>query len=142
MIDRLRRDGVRTIAFDLVFDHRSSDAAGDLALLAAADRAREKLVLAANATNSRGQTNVLGGIANQRAGGFGVGSALFPPASDGAVRRVPARVEGLQSFAVAAALSAGVPPSRLGRLFDGGSQWIDFPGPAGSTCRPSRSSTS
>jgi CHASE2 domain-containing sensor protein len=130
LIDRLRRDGVHTIAFDLVFDHASVDPAGDLALLQAADRARGRLVLAANATDSHGQTAVLGGIANQRAGGFRVGSALFSPSSDGDVRRVSRSVEGLQSFAVASVLSAGVSPTRLPALFDGGSQWIDFPGPA------------
>ena len=45
------------------------------------------------------------------------------------IRRVPEQVEGLQSFAAAAARSAGLSAARVRSLFDDGSQWIDFPGP-------------
>ena len=58
---RLLRDGARTVAFDLIFDHPSNDPGADLALLDAAKRAGHRLVLAANATNSTGGTFVLGG---------------------------------------------------------------------------------
>jgi CHASE2 domain-containing sensor protein len=132
MIDRLREDGARTIAYDLVFDS-ASDPTDDLDLYEAAARARGRLVLAsiASSINGNGTTNVLGGVAHQRAGGFSVGSADFEEASDGAVRRVPAQIEGVQSFATASARASGVTAATLASEFDDGSQWIDFPGPAG-----------
>ena len=89
------------------------------------------LASTAAAVNGNGTTNVLGGVAHQRAAGIGVGSADFEEASDGAVRRVPAEIEGVQSFAAATARASGVPAATLRSEFDGGSQWIDFPGPAG-----------
>jgi CHASE2 domain-containing sensor protein len=132
MIDRLRKDGAKTIAYDLIFDSRT-DNTDDLDLLNAAARAHGRLVLAAQASdvNGNGTTNVLGGIKNQRSAGFSVGTALFSEDSDGAVRRLPEQVEGVQSFAVAAARDAGLSARALRADFDGGSQWIDFPGPVG-----------
>jgi CHASE2 domain-containing sensor protein len=132
MLDRLREDGARTIAYDLVFDS-ASDPTDDLDLYDAAARARGRLVLASTAAsvNGNGTTNVLGGVAHQRAAGIRVGSADFEEASDGAVRRVPEAVEGVQSFAAATAAGSGVTAATLESEFDGGSQWIDFPGPAG-----------
>jgi CHASE2 domain-containing sensor protein len=132
IIRRLLRDGVRTIAFDLVFASPTSPSQ-DLALFDAAKHARGHLVLAADATNGHGATFVLGGIANQRAAGVSVGSANLVVASDGTLRRVPFRIPdsaaGIQSFAVAGARSAGVSRAALRALFDEDSQWIDFPGP-------------
>jgi CHASE2 domain-containing sensor protein len=130
LIDQLRRDGARTVAFDLVFDHMT-DNKDDLALYEAAARDHGHLVLAGTATNDAGQTYVLGGVANQRAAGVAVGSALFPEASDGAVRQIPAAVEGLESFARVVASDSGVASAKLRGLFSGGPVWIDFPGPAG-----------
>jgi CHASE2 domain-containing sensor protein len=132
MIDQLRRDGAKTIAYDLVFD-TASDPKDDLDLYDAAARAHGHLVLAAIATakNGNGSTYVLGGVAHQRAVEASVGSANFIPDSDGAIRQLPEAVKGLQSFAVAAAANAGVPTSTLQSDFAHGSQWIDFPGPAG-----------
>jgi CHASE2 domain-containing sensor protein len=124
LIDALVRDGARAIAFDLIFDHKTTPAS-DLALYQAAVRAGHRLVLAANASNGHGQTNVLGGHID----GFLVGSANFSPDAGGIIRRVPERIDGLQSFAVGTARSAGLSAARVRSLFDGGSQWIDFPGP-------------
>jgi CHASE2 domain-containing sensor protein len=136
MIDRLREDGAKTIAYDLVFDTASAYPQDDLKLFEAAERAHGHIVLAAQATatNGSGATNVLGGVSNQRRAGVSVGSANFPVASDGAVRQVPEKVparHGVQSFAVAVALDSGIPASTLRSEFHHGSQWIDFPGPAG-----------
>ncbi len=130
MIDRLRRDGARTVAFDLVFDH-GTDNFDDLALYDAAWRDHGRLVLAGTATNSRGETFVLGGLANQRAAGVSVGSVFFPEDTDGSVRRIPWSVEGLQSFAAATARDAGLSAHGLRAMFAGGPVWIDFPGSAG-----------
>jgi CHASE2 domain-containing sensor protein len=133
MIDALRRDGAKTIAYDLIFDSASDNPQYDLDLLNAAARAHGHLVLAAQASdvNGNGTTAVLGGVAHQRKAGVSVGTALFSEDSDGAVRRLPEQVEGVQSFAVAAARDAGVSARALRAEFDDGSQWIDFPGPVG-----------
>ena len=130
MIDRLREDGARVIAYDLVFDS-ASDPRDDLALFRAAERARERLVLAADATNAAGQTFVLGGVANQRTAGVSVGSVNYPDDRDGVVRRIPFTVEGLQNYAVAVVRAAGRPERRVRALFNAGPVLIDFPGPAG-----------
>jgi CHASE2 domain-containing sensor protein len=130
VVDRLREAGARTIAFDLVFAGQT-DQTDDLRLFDAVRRTRGRTVVAGTATNASGQSNVFGGPQVQRAAGVGVGSALFPVDHDGTIRRVPESVEGLQSFAVAAARGAGLPSARLRSLFSARSQWIDFPGPAG-----------
>ena len=129
LIDTLRRDGARTIAVDLLFEH-GTDNADDLALYDAAKRAHGHIVLAGTATDARGDTYVLGGVANQRAAGIAVGSAYFPEDTDGSVRRIPAAVEHLQSFAGAIARTSGIGASALAGDFTGGYAWIDFPGPA------------
>jgi len=130
MIDQLRRDGAKVIAYDLAFES-ASDNYDDLKLYDAAARAHGHLVLAAtaSATNGSGATFVLGGVANQRRAGVAVGSANFLVASDETIRSVPEKVDGTQTFAVAAARTAGIPQSTLQSEFSNGSQLIDFPGP-------------
>jgi CHASE2 domain-containing sensor protein len=130
MIDRLRKDGARVIAYDEVFD-AGTYAAADSALLEAAGRVHGRLVLAATATNSLGQTFVLGGVLHQQQVGAAVGTALFPEDADGRVRHVPYAVERLKSFAVETALTAGLPAASIGRIFGRGPLLIDYPGPAG-----------
>ena len=130
VIDRLRAAGAKTIAFDLVFSGQT-DQADDLALFDAVKRTGGRTVVAGTATNARGQSDVFGGPQVQRQAGVDVGSAYFPEGHDGSIRQVPESVEGLQSFAVAAARRAGLSAKRVRSLFSGGSQWIDFPGPAG-----------
>jgi CHASE2 domain-containing sensor protein len=129
VIDRLREDGARTIAFDLVFTG-PTDQTDDLALFNAVKRTRGRTVVAATATNAKGQSDVFGGPQVQREAGVIVGSVNFPEDHDGSIRSVPESIEGLQSFAVAAARNAGLPAARVRTLFDNGSAWIDFPGPA------------
>ncbi len=130
VIDRLREAGARTIAFDLVFAGQT-DETDDLSLFDAAQRTRGRTVVAGAATNASGQSDVFGGPQVQREAGVRVGSALFPVDHDGTIRHMPESVEGLQSFAVAAARGAGLSATRVRSLFTAGSQWIDFPGPAG-----------
>lgn len=125
MIDLLRRDGARVIAYDLIFDGRGPSARQDRQLLRAANLAANRLVLAGAATNQAGRTFVLGGAA------LTVGSALFSLDVNGEISRVAARPGGFQSFAAAAARLAGVSAASLRSTFSGGPVWIDFPGPAG-----------
>ncbi len=131
MIERLLRDGARVIAYDLIFDGPSASPAQDLALLRAAERARGRLVLAGDAIDSAGHTNVLGGFAHQREAGVTVGSALFATDSDGVIRRLSENPGGFESFAIAVARRAGLSAARIHALFAAGPLWIDFPGPAG-----------
>jgi len=132
MIDQLRHDGAKVIAFDLAFESKS-DNYDDLKLYNAAARARGRLVLAAtaSATNGSGATYVLEACRISRPPASGSGAPTFSVASDAAIRSVPETVKGTQSFAVATALAAGVPRSTIASEFSGGTQWIDFPGPAG-----------
>ncbi|HUB75811.1 MAG TPA: CHASE2 domain-containing protein, partial [Solirubrobacteraceae bacterium] len=132
MIDLLRRDGARVIAYDLVFDHAGPYPRQDLELFAAARRAGHRLVLAGGATNAAGQTFVLGGPAHQREAGVSVGSIYFVPDSDGVIRRAPYEVQGLPAFAAQSAIAAGEARSRVRALYGSrGSLPIAFPGPAG-----------
>jgi CHASE2 domain-containing sensor protein len=132
MIDKLRRDGARVIAYDLVFDHAGPDPSQDVELFDAAQRAGAKLVLGGGATNRAGQTFVLGGSAHQRDAGVHVGSIYFEPDLDGVIRRAPYRIQGLRSFAAQSAIAEGRSPAAVRALYgSGGSIWIDFPGPAG-----------
>ena len=74
---------------------------------------------------------MLGGAANQRRAGVAVGSANFLEDSDGSIRRVPAAVQRLRSFAATTALLSGLPARELRGEFASGPAWIDFPGSAG-----------
>ena len=122
LIDRLRQAGSGVIAFDIELRGRSRPAADDDALVRAIDRA-DNVVLAATATDGDGRTAVLGG-ANLRRFGARPGIALFPPDPDGAIRRLPIAVDGVDSFGIAAAESfVGHPFGRSGVA------WIDYAGP-------------
>src|SRR3954464_7169051 len=59
VIDRLRKDGAKVIAYDVQFTE-PTDAANDLALFDAADRAHN-VVFATTEANEKGETAVLGG---------------------------------------------------------------------------------
>src|SRR4051794_40440465 len=65
VIDRLRRDGAKMIAYDVQFTEPSGDtdedARQDNALIRAVGRAGDRLVLATTVANQRGEHNVLGG---------------------------------------------------------------------------------
>ena len=130
MIDLLRSDGAKVIAYDLIFGGPSASPAQDRDLLRAALAAHGHLVLAADASNGAHQTPVLGGRP-----GITVGSALFSYDANGDISEIAARPGGIESFAAVSARLAGLPASDLRSLFAGGPVPIDFPGPAG-TVRP------
>ncbi|HLW95137.1 MAG TPA: CHASE2 domain-containing protein [Solirubrobacteraceae bacterium] len=132
MIDALRRDGARTIAYDLVFDTGTAPF-DDLALYDAVGRDHGHVVLAADATarGGSGATYVLGGVAHQRAVGATIGTAEIPTDTDGTITHIPEAVKGLHSFAYATAAISGVAQATLSSEFEGGSAWLDPPGPAG-----------
>jgi adenylate cyclase len=138
LIDRLRRDGAKVIAFDVLFTEPSANPDEDDRLIRAVGRARN-VVLSAIETNGHGRTNVFGGI---DLGQFGArpGVTLFPTDPGAIVRRVPYEVGGVESFSIAAAeryLGRPIPASELG----GTSAWIDYSGPEGTIPAVSYSDT-
>lgn len=128
MIDILRRDGARVIAYDVQFSE-PTDPTDDGALYDAVARAGN-VVLATTEVDAEGRTNVLGGPANLRAANAVAATANLPADPGGVIRRYPARMLGMDSFAVAVARRAGRTVA-AGR-FEAGSAPIDFRGGPGS----------
>jgi HD-GYP domain-containing protein (c-di-GMP phosphodiesterase class II) len=128
VIDLLRADGARAIAYDVQFTEPSNSARNDLKLYDAVTHARN-VVLATTVVDAAGKANVFGGAANVRAAHAVVGTANLPADGGGVIRRYAHTMLGLPSFAVAAARMAGhaVAPGR----FHDGTALIDFRGPPG-----------
>jgi adenylate cyclase len=127
VIDRLRRDGARVIAYDVQFTEET-DPEEDNALILAARRAGN-VVFATSRVGPRGETDVFGGpegvaFARATVGSTNVGSV------SGRVYRFRRAENRVPSFPVAAARRAGRPagPSDFD---DDGEAWIDFAGPPG-----------
>jgi CHASE2 domain-containing sensor protein/predicted Ser/Thr protein kinase len=128
VIDRLRRDRARLIAFDIEFN-RPTTAAQDDALIDAAQRARP-VVFATTLIDRSGRTEVLGGALIRRQIGARAGATAALPDSSGVIRRLPYSVNGLPSFSVViAALRRGRPVDRA--AFTHGGALIDYLGPSG-----------
>jgi adenylate cyclase len=123
VIDRLRAAGARLVVLDVQFTERTVPRE-DNALVAALGRARPT-VLGASEVDARGRTNVLGGVANQRAFGVRVGSVNFRLEPGGVYRRLPYAVDRLKTLPVVAAGVAGRPAAPFGE------HWIDYAGPPG-----------
>ncbi len=127
MVDRLRSDGVKQIAYDAQFTE-PSDPRDDNALVAAVDHTPH-VVLSTSETGPGGRTNVFGGDAVLHRIGARAGFTAFNLDRSGEIRRVPYEAQGLISFAVAAVQSAG--DTLVSRSqFPGGSAWIDYYGPS------------
>ena len=121
-ITRLAAAKPKAIAYDIQLSDLTTQK-DDEAMAAALDAAGP-VVLATTRNDAAQGPDVL-----FEGGGITAGHAAFPDTPDNVFRRVPYSVEGLRSFAVAAATAAaGRPVSRDG--FDGGAL-IDYAGPAG-----------
>jgi adenylate cyclase len=129
VIDTLRRDGARVIAYDFQFTEPTVPEE-DNALIRAVARAGN-VVLPTSRTERGGAVDVLGKDGARRAHAV-VASPDFPrsAARGGVIRRLPYANGVLPAFAVAAVeRSTG---RRLDRSrFAGDGAWIDFAGPAG-----------
>jgi adenylate cyclase len=127
VIDRLRRDGAKIIAYDLEFTE-PTDVEEDNALFDATRRAGN-VVLATSRVGPRGQTDVFGGPEGVREARATVGSTNLDTIS-GRVYRFLHDENGLPSFPVAAAERAtGRPVGREHFDDDDDQAWIDFAGP-------------
>jgi adenylate cyclase len=129
VIDRLRRAGAATIAYDVQFTE-PTEVEEDNALIEAIGRAGN-VVLSTTEVDAGGASNVLGGEEVLRSVRARAGSTIIHQDTGGVLRRFPFEVEGLRSLAVAAVeRDRDRPVSREG--FDGGGEaWIDFHGPPG-----------
>jgi adenylate cyclase len=132
VIDALKGDGARVIAYDVQFTERT-DVDSDNALVLAARRAGN--VVFATTETDNGRSNVLGGAEALAFARAGSGNALFPGQTNGVYRRLPYEVEGLRSFAAVTAERASgkkVDPGRY-QAKEGGARtaWIDYAGPPG-----------
>jgi adenylate cyclase len=130
VVDRLRRDGAKAIAYDVQFSEASDNRSDDEAFLRAIGRARN-VVLGTTETDRRGHANVLGTGGDEvlREVGGRSGNATLPPEA-GVLRSMPYEVGGLKSFAMAVAEQAE--GKRISRSALGGdSAPIDYRGPPG-----------
>jgi adenylate cyclase len=144
VIDRLRADGAKVIAFDVVFAEPSREPVklckffgadfqpNDCALATAAARAHN-LVFSATEVRGKGEVKMFGASSKQvlpvlkaRAGYAGIADDV-----DGSERRFLYEFSGLKSFAVAAVERAGGRAAGRSDFRDDGTAWIDFYGPPG-----------
>jgi adenylate cyclase len=128
VLDRVRRDGARLIAYDIEFTERTEDAE-DSALLEAAFRARPT-VFAGSKVDEEGNTRVFGDVETQREIGAHVGSVNFVLSPGGVYRHLNYEIDGLKTFSVVTTEVAErrrVRPAELG----GSSAIIDYAGPPG-----------
>jgi len=126
-IDRLRRDGARTIVYDVQFTEPTK-VYDDNQLINAVDRAHN-VVLATAETDEHGRTNVLGGASVIKSIGAKVGASNLPEGRGGVLQRVEYAHAGLPTLAT---VTAGIfgrapPPSAYGKH----GAWIDYHGPPG-----------
>jgi adenylate cyclase len=127
VIDRLKADGAKLIAYDIQFSEPARDPVDDNALLDAA-RAARNVVFATTEVSEKGEPNFVGvaegSIPYARTA---VGNGNFDYDSGGIIRRLAHRIDGLKTFAVVAAERAS---GRDVRFFDAEKTWIDYFGPA------------
>lgn len=129
LIDRLRRAGVRVVAYDVQFTEPTTPAE-DNALIQEVARAGA-VVLSTTEVNDRGQSNVFGGEAVLRQIGARAGNSVVTPDSDAIVRKFPIVHDGLTGFAAASAEEATGEAVDSSALGGDESAWIDYRGPPG-----------
>jgi adenylate cyclase len=128
VMDRLRRDGAKVIAYDLEFTE-PTEVDEDNALFDATARAGN-VVLATSRIGPRGQTDVFGGPEGLRTARATVGSTNLDTIS-GRVYRFFHDENGVPTFPVAAAQRATGRPVSRSHFDDDDQAWIDFAGPPG-----------
>src|SRR3954451_1645512 len=137
VIDRLRADGARVIAYDVQFTEATpghqrycplagGPAQPDDCALATATRRAGNVVYSTTEVDAKGHTNVLGGDDILKFLHARAGNGNIPDDADGKNRRVPYEQQRLKGFAVVAVERTSGRPVR-----DFGTAWIDFRGPPG-----------
>jgi adenylate cyclase len=123
-IDRLKADGAKVIAYDIQFSEETTPE-DDNALFTAIQRAGN-VVLATTEVGEGGEPNALGGSESLKAARAVAGNGNFESDPGGIIRRLAFEIDGLETFAVAAAERAS---GQQGREFDPDTTWIDYLGP-------------
>lgn len=126
LVENLNRAGARVIAFDFSLERPSTDARADEDVVGALARAK-RAVVSVTAIEPGGRTAPLAGRVPFARVRVRPGVTLLELDSDGAVRRFPSGLGGVDSFAFAAAQSYD--PAVLGSVPTGA--LIDYPGPPG-----------
>jgi len=130
LIDRLRRDGARVIAYDAQFTEPTVPRE-DNALITAVARDHGRVVLSTTEVDAHGNTNIFGGEEVLQRIGARAGSTVIQPDQDGVLRQLPFAFSGLTGFAVASVEVATGHEVSAGPLADTNSYWIDYLGPPG-----------
>jgi adenylate cyclase len=130
LIDRLRRDGAKVIAYDVQFTEETVPRE-DNALIKAVERARGRVVLSTTEVDAHGHTNIFGGNQVLRRVGARAGSTNVRADPDGVLRKMPFAFSGLVGFAVATVEVATAHKVSAAPLAGAHSFWIDYRGPPG-----------
>jgi adenylate cyclase len=128
VLDRLRKDGAKAIAFDVQFTEPTTRKQ-DGALIDAVGRSKN-VVLATTEVDDKGRTAIFGGDQTLRAIGAKAGNALLPNDAGGTIRRTWYDARKLKTLGVVTAedvLGKPIPRSALG----GKTAWIDYQGGPG-----------
>ena len=137
VIDRLRADGAKVIAYDVQFTEATpgkqrycpligGPAQPDDCALATATKRAGNVVFSTTEVDAKGHTNVLGGDQVLKFLHARAGNGNVPDDADGKNRRLTWQTDGLKSFAVVAAERESGRPVK-----DFGTAWIDFRGQPG-----------
>src|SRR3954468_7982174 len=137
VIDRLRKNGAKVIAYDVQFTEATpgrqrfcplagGPAQPDDCALATATRRAGNVVFSTTEVDAKGRTNVLGGDDILKFLRARAGNGNIPDDADGKNRRVPHELQRLKGFAVVAVERAQARP-----VPHFGTAWIDFRGPPG-----------
>jgi adenylate cyclase len=137
VLDELRKDGAKAIAFDVQFTERTTPR-DDNALVNAVGRSKN-VVLATTEVDEKGHTAIFGGDQVLRSIGAKAGNALLPNDAGGTLRRTWYEARKLKTLGIVTAediLGRKIPASALG----GNTAWIDYRGGPGTIQTTSYSS--
>jgi adenylate cyclase len=125
VIRNLTRAGAKVIAYDVQFTEADADHPGDDDKLIEAVRAQPLSVMATTEVDPDGKTRIFGGALGLRYSRAIPSNSNYENDSDGRIRHVAFKIDGIETFPLAAARA-----QRGGRLDlpAGNSAWIDYKG--------------
>ena len=133
VLNRIHTAEPKAVAVDVQFNQQSAGptgAADDNALVHAVMRYPQRIALSTTVVDKQGHTNVFGGDAFLKSIGAVAGYGNFPLDDDGIIRKVGYAPQKLRSLSIlTAGLARGRPITEA--QMGGSSQYIDFPGGAG-----------
>src|SRR5215210_7443334 len=108
VLENVAADRPKVIAYDVQFTEQSDDARADNRLIEAS-RSAGNVVFGTTEVSRRGRSNVFGGPEGLAFARARAGNGLLPEDTGGVLRRLPERVGGLDTLAVAAVRRMGRP---------------------------------